>query len=219
MLQCIVGGSNGIGPAVGVTMKLRVLLVGDNAERARAVTLGLQAEDCEVVVVVPNALALVAEVRRSAAEVVVCDLDSPSRDVLDSLRALYRDEPRPVAMFVDQSDPASTIAAIEAGVAAYVIEGLSPKRVRSVLDVAIARFHNHQGLRAELSAARAALEARKLVERAKGILMQSRNMTEDEAFRTLRGLAMEQGKKLAEIAGGLISVQTMLKPTRKPLKK
>ena len=201
-------------PSRGKGMSLRVLLVDDNAPRAQAVANGLRAEGCEVVAILTDASGLVAQVRRSAAEVIVCDLESPSRDVLESMRALQRDEPRPVAMFVDQSDPASTAAAIEAGVAAYVIEGLSPGRVKSVLDVAIARFRSHQGLRAELDAALQALEQRKLVERAKGILMQSRGMAEDEAFRTLRRLAMEQGKKLADIAEGVISVQEMLSPKR-----
>ena len=127
------------------------------------------------------------------------------------MRALNRDEPRPVVMFVDRSDPASITAAMEAGVAAYVIEGLQPGRVRAVIDVAVARFQAHQALRAELDEARSALTERKLVERAKGVLMQTRKMSEDEAYRTLRRLAMDQGKRLADVAESVIAMAKLLR--------
>ena len=194
---------------------LRVLLVDDNAARAAAVRHGLQADGCTVVDVVPDAADLVARVRAAAAEVIVCDLDNPSRDAIESMRVLHRDEPRPVVMFVDQSDPASIGAAMEAGVAAYVIEGLSPGRVKSVVDVAIARFTAHQALKKELEDTRSALNERKLVERAKGILMDGKGMTEDEAHRALRRLAMEQGRKLADVADSVIALEAMLKPGQK----
>ena len=189
---------------------MRVLLVDDNAARAAAVQAGLEADGCTVVAVVPDATNLVAQVRATAAEVIVCDIDNPSRDAIESLRALHRDEPRPVAMFVDQSDPERIGAAMEAGVAAYVIEGLSPGRVRAVLDVAVARFRAHQALRSELADARTALAERKVVERAKGILMRARGMDEDAAFTTLRRMAMEQGQRLVDIANGIISVSSLL---------
>ena len=198
---------------------MRVLLVDDNAERAKAVQTSLVAEGCVVVAIVPDASGLVAEVRRHAAEVIVCDLDSPSRDALESLRALQRDEPRPVAMFVDRSDPASMVAAVDAGVAAYVVEGLEPHRVKSVLDVAMARFRAHQTLRAERDTARDALELRLRLERAKRILMQRRGMTEDAAHRSLRRLAMDQGKRLADVATDIISIEDMLNSEQiKPIK-
>lgn len=189
---------------------MRVLLVDDNAERAGAVQSSLEAEGCLVVAIVPDASDLVTEVRRHAAEVIVCDLDSPSRDALESLRALQRDEPRPVAMFVDRSDPASLAAAVAAGVAAYVVEGLAPHRVKSVLDVAMAQFRAHQALRAERDSAREALDLRMQVERAKRILIQRRGMTEDAAHRSLRRLAMDQGKRLADVAAEIISTDNML---------
>ena len=129
--------------------------------------------------------------------------------------ALQRDEPRPVVMFVDQSDPERIGAALEAGVAAYVIEGLSPRRVRPVVDVAIARFRAHQQLRRDLAEARGALEERKVVERAKGLLMPARGMTEEEAFRTLRRMAMEQGKRLTEVSSGVIAVGSLLRSRSK----
>ncbi len=196
--------------------RLRVLLVDDNAERARAVADGLAAQGCVIVGTVPEPADLVRRVREGAVDVVVCDLDSPSRDALESMGALHRDEPRPVVMFVDRSDPDSIGAAMQAGVAAYVIEGLSPARVKSVVDVAVARFAAHQALKAELAAARTALSERKLIERAKGILMSSRSMSEAEAFAALRGLAMDRGRKLAEVADSVVALEAMLRQPAKP---
>jgi len=193
------------------TGTLRVLLVDDNAERAATVAAGLMAQGCVIVGTIPNAIDLVGEVRAGLVDVIVCDLDSPSRDALESMRALHRDEPRPVVMFVDRSDPESIGAAMDAGVAAYVIEGLSPSRVKSVVDVAIARFSAHQALKAELAAARTALSERKLIERARGILM-----SEEEAFAALRGLAMDQGRKLAEVADSVVALEGMLRGGKKP---
>ena len=191
-------------------MSLRVLLVDDNPDRAAAVRQALEAHGCVVAAVVPDASALVEAVRRSAAEVIVCGLDSPSRDTLESLRALHRDEPRPVARCVDRSDPDSMVAAVEAGVAAYVVEGLAPARVKSVLDVAMAQFRAHQALRSELQAARGALEAREMTDRAKRLLMQTRGMSEDAAHRALRKMAMDRGKRLADIAADVIAMADIL---------
>jgi response regulator NasT len=192
-------------------MTLRILLVDDNAERAEAVAAGLRADGCTIVGVVPNTGSLVQAVRNLTAEVIVCDLDSPSRDAIESVQALHRDEPRPVVMFVDRSDPASITEAMDAGVAAYVIDGLAPGRVRAVVDVAVARFKAYQALRSELGQMRSALSERKLVERAKGLLMQTRRMSEDEAYRTLRQLAMDQGKKLSDVAENVIALAKVLR--------
>jgi response regulator NasT len=193
---------------------LRVLLIDDNVARAAAVRVGLEADGCVVVGHLQDVTDLVVQVRRAAADVIVCDIDNPSRDEIESMRALQRDEPRPVVMFVDQSDPASIGAAMQAGVAAYVIEGLAPHRVRSVVDVAIARFGAHQALRAELAEAREALAERKVIERAKGILMRARGLDEEAAFRTLRTMAMEQGQRLVDVAQGIVTVGSLLRPRR-----
>jgi response regulator NasT len=190
-------------------MRLRVLLIDENAERAEAVSAGLRQDGCEVVAA--GAGDLVSQVRAAAADVIVCDLDDPSRDAMESMRALNRDEPRPVVMFVDRSDPDAIAAAMEAGVAAYVIEGLAPGRVRAVIDVAVARFRAHQMLKAELDEARTALSDRKLVERAKAVLMRTRRMSEDDAHRALRRLAMDQGKRLGEICSSVISMEKLLR--------
>jgi response regulator NasT len=191
-------------------MTLRVLLIDANAERAAAVTAGLVADGCAVVGHITEHADIVAEVRHRRADIVVCDLDHASRDAIDSMGALHRDEPRPVVMFVDRTDPDSINAAMKAGVAAYVVEGLLPSRVRAVIDVAVARFKTHQALRAELADVRSALSERKVVDRAKGLLMQARRMSEDEAYRTLRRLAMDQGKRLSEVAENVISMAKLL---------
>ena len=192
-------------------MSLRVLIVDESAERAEAVASGLVADGYAVVGIVPNPVDIVALVRSCGADVIVCDLDHASRDAIDAMRALHQDEPRPVVMFVDRTDPGATQAAMEAGVAAYVVEGLSPSRVRAVIDVAVARFQSHQALRAELAEVRSALHERKLVERAKGLLMQTRKMSEEDAYRTLRRLAMDQGKRLVDVAANVVAMEKLLK--------
>ncbi len=197
-------------------MTLRVLLVDENKMRAAAVAENLRADGCVVVAVLSDPVDLVGEVRRTNAEVIVCDIDAPSRDAIECMRALNRDEPRPVVMFVDRSDPEHINDAVSAGVAAYVIEGLAPNRVRAVIHVAVARFRAHQALKAELHEAKIALSDRKIVERAKGILMQTRHMSEDEAYKTMRRLAMDQGKRLADVAGSVIALADVLRETTPP---
>jgi response regulator NasT len=192
-------------------MSLRVLIVDENAERADAVAAGLLADGYSVVGMIPTHSDIITVVRSTGADVIVCDLDHASRDAIDAMRALHLDEPRPVVMFVDRTDPGATEAAMAAGVAAYVVEGLSPSRVRAVIDVAVARFQSHQALRAELAEVRSALNERKLIERAKGLLMQTRKMTEDDAYRALRRLAMDQGKRLAEVAANVVAMEKLLK--------
>ena len=189
---------------------LRIFLLDDKSDRAAAVSAGLVDAGCVIVGVATSSADLVQQVRQSSADVVVCDLDNPSRDTIESMQVLNRDEPRPVVMFVDRSDPESITAAMNAGVAAYVIEGMVPSRVKAVIDVAIARFQAHQALKAELHEVRSALAERKLVERAKGILMQSRRLSEEQAFATLRRLAMDQGKRLSDVAASVITLSKML---------
>ena len=192
-------------------MTLRVLIVDDSTSRGEAVAAALRADDCQVVGVVPEDGNLIENVRNTNADVIVCALDSASRDTIESMGALHRGEPRPVVMFVDRSEPGRTEQAMEAGIAAYVIEGLAPQRVKPVIDVAIARFRAHRQLQDQLDEARMALSDRKLIDRAKLILIKQRHMTEDEAHRSLRKLAMEQGRKLRDVAESVISLSDMIK--------
>ncbi|MCQ4161538.1 ANTAR domain-containing protein [Roseomonas sp. GC11] len=184
---------------------LRVLLVDSDEQRAGAVRAMLEAQGYKVVGVTGQALDLTAQVRASAADVIVCGLEDPSRDALDSMRALHRDEPRPVVLFAERGEPEQIEAAIEAGVAAYMVEGLAPARVRPVVEVAIRQFRAQQALRAELQRTQAELGERKIIERAKGLLMQRHHLGEPEAHATLRRLAMDRGQKMAEAAAWVIA--------------
>ncbi len=183
---------------------MRVLLVDGDGERAAAVSAALRATGCEVVAVAPDAADLTRGVRDSGAEVIVLDLDEPSRDALESMRALHRDEPRPVVVFAARADPDQIASALEAGVAAYVVEGLSPERVRPVMEVAILRFRAHQALRRELADARAGLAERELVDAAKLRLMRRDRMTEPDAHRALRRAAMQRRMRLADLAAEIM---------------
>lgn len=183
---------------------MRVLLVDGVAERASLVAAGLAEAGYDVVAVASDARDLTRRVRESCAEVIVCDLDDPGRDALESMRALNHDEPRPVVVFANRSEPDQIEAALEAGVAAYVVEGLTPARVRPVIEVAIRRFRAHQALREELESTRATLAARKLIDGAKARLMETRRLSEQEAYRRLRRMAMDRGIRLAEAAKAVL---------------
>jgi response regulator NasT len=182
------------------TATLRVLLVDSDRDRAAAVEQGLAAAGCTVVAIAAGVGDLTRRVRETGAEVIVCGLDDPSRDELEGMRALHRDEPRPVVLFAEKAAPEQIEAALEAGVAAYVVEGLAPSRVRPVIEVAIHRFRAHQALRRQLALAQSDLEERKLVDRATGALMQRHRLSEPEASRRLRRMAMDQGLRLAVVA-------------------
>ncbi|MET0294730.1 MAG: ANTAR domain-containing protein [Phenylobacterium sp.] len=144
-------------------------------------------------------------------DVIVIAAESPDRDTLESLRQSSRTNPRPVVMFVDRSTPGLAEAAVEAGVAAYVVDGLSPGRVRSVLEVAMSRFAIMQRMRSDLEKAKADLASRKVVERAKGLLMKERGLDEDAAYRLLRKLAMDTGRPLGAVATDLLTFAGVLK--------
>jgi len=156
---------------------------------------------------------LTTRVRESGADVIVCGIDDPSRDALDSMRALARDEPRPVVLFAERSAPEQIKAAIEAGVAAYVAEGLDPARVRPVIEVAIQQFRAYQALRGVLARTQAELEERKVIERAKGLLMQARGLDEDQAHQALRRTAMDHGQRLMDAAKHILA-QKMNRKTK-----
>lgn len=173
-------------------------------DRAAAVEAGLAAAGYVVAGVAGGTADLTRAVRESAADVIVCGLDDPSRDELEGMRALHRDEPRPVVLFAEKAEPEQIEAALEAGVAAYIVEGLAPARVRPVIEVAIRRFRAHQALRQELEAARQDLEERRLVDRAKAVLMQRHGLTEPEAYRRLRRMAMDRGQKLGAVAAAVL---------------
>ncbi len=158
-----------------------------------------------------NTADLVAAIEAAAPDVVILDLNTPDRDTIESLREATQDRPRPIVMFVDRSDEGMIVEAIKAGVTAYVVDGLNPQRVKPVLDVAVARFQQFQALTAELRRAKTSLVERKTIERAKGILIQQKGLSEEEAYGSLRRLAMDQGKRIAEVAENLIAAAKLLR--------
>jgi two-component system, response regulator / RNA-binding antiterminator len=186
---------------------MRVLVIDPDQVRAELVAEGL--EGIEPLEVRHSALYDEAEVLSFAPDVVVIAAESPDRDTLDSLKE--SSQGHPVVMFVDRSEPGLAEQAVRAGVAAYVVDGLAPNRIRSILDVAMSRFALTRQLRSDLARAKADLESRKVVDRAKGLLMKERGLDEDGAYRLLRKLAMDRGKPIGVIAADLLAFAGVLK--------
>lgn len=192
-------------------MTLRIAVVERDPERAGIIVAGLRdAVVCEITII-EDETGLARRIAALAPDVVLVALENPSRDILEELTLASSPMERPVAMFVDQIDDAAMRAAIEAGVSAYVVKGLARERIQPVLSAAIARFHMVARLRAELDATKAALEERKTVDRAKGMLMKARGFSEEEAYALLRKTAMSQGRKVADISKALITAADLLK--------
>ena len=188
---------------------MRVLVIDPDSARAALVAEGLSGvEPLEV-----RHCAIFDETEAALFEpdVVVVAADSPDRDTLESLRESTEANPRPVVMFVDRSEPGAAAEAVKAGVAAYVVDGLHPGRVRSILDVAMTRFQLMHQLRTDLAKAKADLASRKTVERAKGLLMKERGLDEDGAYKLLRKLAMETGRPIGAVAADLLAFAGVLK--------
>jgi two-component system, response regulator / RNA-binding antiterminator len=191
---------------------LRVLVVDQDPQRADIVQRALgQDPNLQVQVAAVHAGHLLTLLRQADPDVLIVDLDLPDRDTIEQLRMASRERPRPIVMFVDQSDTEAMRAAVGAGVSAYVVDGLRPSRVKAILDVAVARFQEFDRLRRELDLAKTSLAERKLIDRAKGILMRARGLGEEEAYNLLRSKAMNEQKKVGEIAQSVITAAELLK--------
>ena len=190
--------------------KLRVLLVDERADRARDLARALEDSGCQVVAQLVGAVDLHATLRAVQPDLVIVDMDSPDRDTLEDMQRITSEQPRPIVMFVDESDSESIRTAVRAGVAGYVVKGASPERIRPVLEVACARFEHLQALESELARAQSDLAERKVIEKAKGILMQKRGWSEDMAFSMLRKMAMNQGVRLVEVARHVIAAAEII---------
>lgn len=191
---------------------MRIAIVDDSGLRASILKDGLvEAGYDDIEVVAPHG-AFVARLERMAPDIVLMDLGDPSRDALEEMLAVSRALARPIAMFVDRSDEAMIGAAIDAGVSAYVVDGLRKERVKPILELAIRRFNAFSAIRAERDEARSALADRKTVDRAKAILMQERGLSEPDAYALLRSTAMNRGRKLVEVADALITAHALLDP-------
>jgi response regulator NasT len=190
---------------------LRVLVVDQDRKRAEIVEKALR-EDPNLDVQVATAPGHLLDLLRQAEpDVLIVDLDLPDRDTIEQLRVASRERPRPIVMFVDQSAAEAMKAAVSAGVSAYVVDGLTASRVKPILDTAVARFQEFESLRRELDIAKTSLAERKLVDRAKGILMRARGLSEEDAYNLLRSKAMNEQKKVAEIAQSVITASELLK--------
>jgi response regulator NasT len=189
---------------------MRIAIIDESELRSAVVEEGLrEAGFSDINRLAPRG-AFVAEVERLAPDVVIFDLGSPSRDSLEEMLNVSRAIARPIAMFVDQSDDKMIGAAIEAGVSAYVVDGLRKDRVKPIIDLAIRRFNAYSRLQKELREARTELAERKTVDRAKRMLMAGQGISEDEAYALLRSSAMRQSKRIAEVAEALITASELL---------
>lgn len=189
---------------------MRVLVVDESEERAAVLREGLAMAGHEVAASLSSPLELLRAVDDLRPDVIVIDTESPTRDVLEHLVIVSQSSPRPIVMFASDGAGDAIREAVRAGVSAYVVNGLDPPRVRSIIDVAVARFKEFQRMREELADANLRLEERKLVERAKGLLMKQRGLAEDEAYHALRRLAMSKKLRLGELAQQLLDSAELL---------
>jgi response regulator NasT len=190
---------------------LKIVIVDESPIRAAILEDGLREAGFAQVVRIEETTNLLARVYALDPDVILIDLENPSRDVLEQMFQVSRIVKRPIAMFVDQSDTASIQASVDAGVSAYIVDGLKKERVKNILDLCISRFNAFSRLQDELDRTKTALEERKVIDRAKGILMKAKNLTEEAAYTLLRKTAMNEKKKIVEIAQSVITAAEMLK--------
>ncbi len=189
----------------------KIAIVDENPIRAAILEEGLREAGFTAVESIREMRNLLARIYAIDPDVILIDLENPSRDILEQMFQVSRVVRRPIAMFVDQSDAASIQASVEAGVSAYIVDGLKKERIKPVLDLCIFRFNAFAKLQDELDRARSALEDRKVIDRAKGILMKLKGLSEDEAYVLLRSTAMREKKKIGDIAQSIITASEMLK--------
>jgi response regulator NasT len=190
---------------------LKIAVIDEDPVRAEILKEGLRDAGHVNVLHIAQTTRLLQRIYDLDPDVVVISLENPSRDTLEQLFQMSRIVKRPIAMFVDQSDSSAITAAIDAGVSAYIVGGLQKERVKSILDVCISRFNAMARLQDELDKTKSALEERKVIDRAKGILMRERGLTEDEAYRLLRKVSMNENKRIAEIAQAIVTAAELLR--------
>ena len=190
---------------------LKIVIVDESPIRSAILEDGLREAGFMHVERIADTHNLLARIYAIDPDVILIDLENPSRDVLEQMFIMSRAVKRPVAMFVDQSDSASIQAAVDAGVSAYIVDGLKKERVTSILDLCISRFNAFSHLQGELDRAKGALEERKVIDRAKGVLMKAKNYSEEQAYALLRKTAMNENKKIIEIAQSVVTAAELLK--------
>ena len=192
-------------------LSLHILIVDQNVTRASILEDGLREAGYCKVTVVRDMQNLMRRIVDNDPDVIFIDLENPNRDVLEQMFQVSRSVSRPIAMFVDRSDSEMIAAAVDAGVGAYVVDGLKKERVKAILDMAVSRFNAFSKLRDELHRAKAALDERKLIDRAKGILMKERRLSEEAAYALLRKAAMNENRRISEVAQSVVTAARLLK--------
>ena len=185
---------------------LKVMIVDTDPVRRAQLAQSLRATGCSVIERDAMTVDLVGQLQQLRPDIIVIDIDAPDRDMLEHVCVISRDDPRPIVLFTDDDDPAKIKQAIRAGVTSYVVKGIEPARIKPILQVAMTRFEEHQALRSDLAEAQKQLAERKLVERAKGIVMKQKSVSEHEAYHLLRKLAMERNAKLVDIAAQVVDL-------------
>jgi len=189
----------------------KIVIVDESPIRAAILEEGLREAGFTGVVHISEMQSLLAKIYALDPDVILIDLENPSRDILEQMFQVSRAVRRPIAMFVDQSDAASIQASVDAGVSAYIVDGSQKERVKPILDLCISRFDAFAKLQNELERTKSALEDRKVIDRAKGILMKVKGLTEEEAYVLLRSTAMREKKKIGEIAQSILTASELLK--------
>jgi len=189
---------------------LRVLVIDESRSRAAEICSGLALAGYQVAAILADSANLSGEVEKLQPDVILIDTESPSRDTLENLAVLNQAMPRPVVIFTQEDGQDSIRDALKAGVSAYIVDGLDPKRIKPIVDVARARFEDTLALRRELEEISRKLSDRKLVDKAKGILMKARGLDEEAAYHAMRKLAMERGQNMARVARDVIDMARVL---------
>lgn len=190
---------------------LHIVVIDPNKQRAFLIVDGLRDVSDFKISVIGETTGLARRLASLEPDIILIDIENPSRDSFEQIITALGPTERPVAMFVDQTDEQAMRTAIEAGVSAYVVDGLRKERVMPVLQTAVARFHAFGRLKAELAATKTALAERKTIDRAKGLLMKARDVSEEEAYALLRKTAMDQGRRVCDVADGLVTAAGLLR--------
>lgn len=187
-----------------------IVIIDESPVRAAILADGLREAGYDRITLISEMTQLARRIYSLDPDVILIDLENPSRDVLEQMFQVSRAVKRPIAMFVDQSDSAMIQASVDAGVSAYIVDGLKKERVRPILDMTISRFNAFAALERELGEAKSALAERKVIDRAKGILMRQKQLSEEQAYALLRSAAMNHGRKLAEVAQSVVTAAELL---------
>lgn len=192
-------------------MALKVIIIDQNPDRTAVLRQGMLDLGHDVVASLGANDDILTAVHQNKPDVILIDMALPDRDTLEAMRLITNEIPRPIVMFAEQSDSQTINDAIASGVSAYIVDGLDPRRLRPIMDVAIARFKEHQALKSELESTRNQLAERKDIERAKGILMRAKNLDEPAAYAAMRKMAMDRNTRLIDIARMLITAEELLR--------